>query len=29
MIEIKKVTKKYGGNTALKDVSFSVNDVLK
>lgn len=26
MIEIKNVTKKYGDNTALKDVSFNVND---
>ena len=26
MIEIKNVTKKYGSNVALKDVSFTVND---
>lgn len=26
MIEIKNVTKKYGSNVALKDVSFNVND---
>ena len=26
MIEIKNVTKKYGNNVALKDVSFNVND---
>ena len=26
MIEIKNVTKKYGNNIALKDVSFTVND---
>ena len=26
MIEIKNVTKKYGDNTAIKDVSFNVND---
>ena len=26
MIEIKNVTKKYGDNVALKDVSFNVND---
>ena len=26
MIEIKSVTKKYGENTALDDVSFNVND---
>ena len=26
MIEIKNVTKKYGDNTALKNVSFNVND---
>ena len=26
MIEIKNVTKKYGNNVALKDVSFNVDD---
>ena len=26
MIEIKKVTKKYGDKTAIKDISFNVND---
>ena len=26
MIEIKNITKKYGNNTAIKDISFTVND---